>query len=452
MFERLDGIWVRASALVCTVVLSGCGGGESSDTGFTGPTGSPTTVAMTEPNTSGGTTGAPTTGAPVTTSSGSGESSGGPLTAGTTEDPSSSSSSSTGEPCPLGSEGCPCNIDVCDGELVCEADVCVVYMPACGNGKVDPLEECDDGNDVETDDCLTGCIAAKCGDGQVQARVEACDDGNVVDGDGCTAMCALESCGNGKLDGMEECDDGNKVDTDACLSTCLDASCGDGAVQAGVETCDDGNQDETDACLNTCKPASCGDGKVQAGVEECDDGNKVDTDACVGVCKKAVCGDKFVQSMVEECDDGNQNAGDGCTAMCLNECGNDCWGNAGCKTNGGKCIRFTCTPGNSSKTACDTCFGWKQVTYDQWMNQGYCADVTTKYRSIHNNETRCGAAPVCCSTPGACGGGDNAWHFHDGNNNRYVGPCLGCNNDMNCQFWNGTDDGTYTRITACERK
>jgi cysteine-rich repeat protein len=436
MFERLDGIWVRASALVCTIVLSGCGGGESSDTGFTGPTGSPTTVAMTEPNTSGGTTGAPTTGAPVTTSSGSGESSGGPLTAGTTEDPSSSSSSSTGEPCPLGSEGCPCNIDVCDGELVCEADVCVVY------------EECDDANQNNLDACTNQCKLAACGDGYKQPG-EQCDDGNQSNFDFCTNQCKLAACGDGFKGPGEECDDGNQSNSDLCTNQCKLPVCGDGFQQPG-EQCDDGNQVNTDGCTSLCKLPICGDGYKQAG-EQCDDGNQVNTDFCTNACKLPVCGDGFKQPG-EECDDGNQNAGDGCTAMCLNECGNDCWGNAGCKTNGGKCIRFTCTPGNSSKTACDTCFGWKQVTYDQWMNQGYCADVTTKYRSIHNNETRCGAAPVCCSTPGACGGGDNAWHFHDGNNNRYVGPCLGCNNDMNCQFWNGTDDGTYTRITACERK
>jgi len=402
---------------------------------------------MTGPNTGGETTGAPTTGSTPTTGGVSGDtssSSGG--------DPSSSSSASTDDPCPAGSEGCACVDDGCDGELVCQGGLCVVYEPGCGNGKLDPLEDCDDGNDVDTDDCLSTCMKASCGDGHVQARVEACDDGNQVDGDGCTAACALESCGNGKIDVGEACDDGNKDDTDACLSTCLAASCGDGKVQAGVEACDDGNQVETDACLNDCKAASCGDGKVQAGVEDCDDGNKVDTDACLNTCKKAVCGDGKVQAGVEECDDGNVANGDGCNAMCMLECGNDCWGNAGCKTNAGRCIRFTCTPGNSSQTACDTCFGWKPVSYDQWMNQGYCADVTTKYRSVHNNETRCGGAPICCSTPGACGGGDNAWHFHDGNNNRFVGPCLGCNNDMNCSFWNGTDNGTYTRITACERK
>ena len=48
----------------------------------------------------------------------------------------------------------------------------------CGDGMVDDGEECDDGNDVETDECLGTCVAAKCGDGVPQDGVEECDDGN----------------------------------------------------------------------------------------------------------------------------------------------------------------------------------------------------------------------------------------------------------------------------------
>lgn len=51
----------------------------------------------------------------------------------------------------------------------------------------------------------------------------------------------LTLCGNGRLDPGEECDDGNTVDTDACTSVCQNARCGDGAVQQGVELCDGGN-------------------------------------------------------------------------------------------------------------------------------------------------------------------------------------------------------------------
>jgi cysteine-rich repeat protein len=64
--------------------------------------------------------------------------------------------------------------------------------PICGNGVVEAGEACDDGNDVDTDECLATCVAASCGDGFVYADVEACDDGNLVSDDGCSADCVLE--------------------------------------------------------------------------------------------------------------------------------------------------------------------------------------------------------------------------------------------------------------------
>ncbi len=51
---------------------------------------------------------------------------------------------------------------------------------------------------------------------------------------------------------MEDCDDGNEVNTDACLNDCDDAGCGDGVVHEGVEACDDGNGEDNDACTNAC--------------------------------------------------------------------------------------------------------------------------------------------------------------------------------------------------------
>ncbi|MBW3020191.1 hypothetical protein KY334_02765, partial [Candidatus Woesearchaeota archaeon] len=93
--------------------------------------------------------------------------------------------------------------------------------------------------------CLNDCTAAACGDTSVQA-------------------------------GVEECDDGNLIQTDSCLNDCTAAACGDTYVQAGVEECDDGNLIQTDSCLNDCTAASCGDTYVQAGVEDCDGGDCCD--------------------------------------------------------------------------------------------------------------------------------------------------------------------------------
>ncbi|HEY8376613.1 MAG TPA: DUF4215 domain-containing protein, partial [Nannocystis sp.] len=84
-------------------------------------------------------------------------------------------------------------------------------------------------------------------------------------------------------EGVEECDDGNDVETDACLSTCKAATCGDMVVHEGVEECDDGNAVDDDGCSNACKAAKCGDGIKQMG-EECDDGNAVAGDGCSPTC------------------------------------------------------------------------------------------------------------------------------------------------------------------------
>jgi cysteine-rich repeat protein len=62
---------------------------------------------------------------------------------------------------------------------------------ACGNGRVETGEECDDGNESATDRCLPGCRLATCGDGLVRAHVEECDDGNAIPDDGCSPSCLI---------------------------------------------------------------------------------------------------------------------------------------------------------------------------------------------------------------------------------------------------------------------
>jgi cysteine-rich repeat protein len=65
----------------------------------------------------------------------------------------------------------------------------------CGNGTIEPDEQCDDGNTISGDGCSAICITEFCGDGILQAVLgEQCDEGNTVSGDGCSATCQLESC------------------------------------------------------------------------------------------------------------------------------------------------------------------------------------------------------------------------------------------------------------------
>jgi cysteine-rich repeat protein len=74
---------------------------------------------------------------------------------------------------------------------------------SCGDGTIDPGEECDDGPDLgEGFACLDDCTLNVCGDGVI-GPAEGCDDGNTNPGDGCDAVCLIEDpppeaifCGN----------------------------------------------------------------------------------------------------------------------------------------------------------------------------------------------------------------------------------------------------------------
>jgi cysteine-rich repeat protein len=113
------------------------------------------------------------------------------------------------------------------GNMVCETDLnendnnCSEDCdPDCGNGAVEAGEGCDDG--AESAACNADCSPSVCMDNKL----------NVTAG--------------------EECDDGNDVNEDECVMMCKDAKCGDGYVLNGVEECDDGNKTEGDECTNAC--------------------------------------------------------------------------------------------------------------------------------------------------------------------------------------------------------
>ncbi|MDQ3369346.1 MAG: hypothetical protein M3680_28300, partial [Myxococcota bacterium] len=78
----------------------------------------------------------------------------------------------------------------------CHDGVCLPV--GCGNGRLDPDEVCDDGNNGAGDGCAADCSSDEtCGNGVIDlARGETCDDG--VDGfarshDGCASNCATET-------------------------------------------------------------------------------------------------------------------------------------------------------------------------------------------------------------------------------------------------------------------
>jgi cysteine-rich repeat protein len=219
----------------------------------------------------------------------------------------------------------------------------------CGNGRVDPGEECDDGNTLNGDGCSSQCKLDDpcwdcwcpgspvcvnrtiCGNG-ILTSDEECDDGNITSGDGCSESCQIEPgwrcrvpgrgcvpiCGDGQMVGWETCDDGNSVDGDGCAHNCLVEPCWDCSRGACIyESCGDGGQDTDEAGL-----FRCGDGIVSPG-EECDDGDG-NSDVGYGGCTTRCmfgpyCGDGLVNGP-EGCDLGKRNGldlgKDGCTVGC----------------------------------------------------------------------------------------------------------------------------------------
>jgi cysteine-rich repeat protein len=198
------------------------------------------------------------------------------------------------------------------------AEIAQLYF--CGNGVVDPDEECDDGNTNPSDGCTNACTV--CGNGTITPP-ERCDDGNRVNGDGCDSNCTMTACGNGVRGGFEQCDDGNTNSCDGCSPTCRNEPagyrCGDGVVvSACAEECDDGNRINEDACRSDCRRNVCGDGFRNPATEQCDDGNTTPEDGCSASCRTEFCGDGARQEgLGEECDDGNTNNGDACRNDCF---------------------------------------------------------------------------------------------------------------------------------------
>jgi hypothetical protein len=217
---------------------------------------------------------------------------------------------------------------------------------SCGNGYLDPGEQCDLGplNRVDaygSGQCFSNCTTApSCGDGAKNGP-EECDDGPLnAETDGrygtegqCNTLCKKITlfCGDQQVTPPELCDRGLENDDgvygpDLCTKSCLPAPyCGD-AKPDMREECDEGPlntlSDKTwslqgGGCNMLCRKIvhRCGDGMMDAPDEQCDAGMMNTTSdmvygtgpACNRVCKKvSYCGDGF-RDAVEHCDMGTRN-------------------------------------------------------------------------------------------------------------------------------------------------
>ena len=112
-------------------------------------------------------------------------------------------------------------------------------------------------------DCL--CRAASCGDGFVQASVEQCDPADPATGAICEPDCTIRAgCGNGQLDPGEQCDPTNLIamgmtqvncDADNCSASCQIEECGNGVLEC-AEVCDQSAGDVPFGSQCACAPDS----------------------------------------------------------------------------------------------------------------------------------------------------------------------------------------------------
>jgi len=77
---------------------------------------------------------------------------------------------------------------------------CPGATAACGDGNLDPGEQCDDGNNISCDGCNAACQIEACGNGKVECA-EECDAGplNGQPGSGCDASCKVVPLPGGLL-------------------------------------------------------------------------------------------------------------------------------------------------------------------------------------------------------------------------------------------------------------
>ncbi len=213
-------------------------------------------------------------------------------------------------------------------------------LPFCGDTFTETgVESCDPGAvGVDSAGCNRNCTTPSCGDGILNTLAgEQCDDGNAIATDSCVSSsttpssCTIAVCGDGHIEaGIEQCDHLGGADTMTCngdstaakavFAQCKTSSCGDGYTNTlAGETCDNGSANGTSmalgACDSQCHVVGCGNGFLDPG-EPCDPtAPHAGTDhngaaLCNSDCTISVCGDhkqNMMASPPETCDQGVLN-------------------------------------------------------------------------------------------------------------------------------------------------
>lgn len=112
--------------------------------------------------------------------------------------------------------------------------------------------------------------------GSTTGEILSTDGGESADSGSSSGTGPSMSCGNGSIDPGEQCDEGTELNDDHayCTDSCLLNICGDGLLLKGWEICDYGSANSDlygSECTTECTPgARCGDHHVDEFYEECD--------------------------------------------------------------------------------------------------------------------------------------------------------------------------------------
>jgi hypothetical protein len=243
----------------------------------------------------------------------------------------------------------------CNDDTICTADSCFptqgcvhdVIIPCCGNGFVEPPEECDDGNNVNDAECLASCKLPGCDDGLLNGvetdldcggNCPVCADGLACElpGDCESGVCTDDVCQEPACD--DEVPNGSESDQDcggAC-NPCADGQDCNGPGDCTSLYCHEG-ECQTPACDDEIKNGAETDLDCGGDCPACLDGQ-----GCIapGDCVNLICADEVCQEPA--CDDGEQNGsetdvdcGSNCSGCAVGKAclvDSDCLGDAFCQS------------------------------------------------------------------------------------------------------------------------
>ena len=292
----------------------------------------------------------------------------------------------------------------------------------------------------------------------------------------CT-LTVLSSCGNGIVEGIEDCDDGNTANGDCCDSSChfdsAETACGSSSDTActNPDTCDGAG-----TCLANDEPvtANCGDTGTECvnqdkcnGSGSCTDNGFVAAATACGSSSDTECTNPDTCDGAGTCQANDEaatvNCGDTGTE-CVNQ--DKCNGSGSCTDNGFKPATTAC--GSSSDTECtnpDTCdgqgtcrandeaatvncgdTGTECVNQDKCNGSGSCTDngfVAAATACGSSSDTEC-TNPDTCDGAGTCQANDEAATVNCGDTGTECVNQDKCDGSGSC-----TDNGFVAAATAC---